>query len=530
MMEPIEYVRGLRRRWRVIAAATLVGAVVAWLTSSALPQTSAVGGGDFEADVLVLDARGTQFDPRGGTQGMSLETMATLVTLEGGDVAERAAERLGGDLEPEELAQHVEASADTESQILTITATRPTAPQAERTALAFAKGLQDYLLDQRRSGIRAQIRAVQRALDQIPEGDGGRNDQHLIERQTLQQQLSGLQQDMVEPLGLPIIEKGEAEEVDSGGISAPSSRGIQLLIGAFIGFLGGIGLALVLERFDRKISGWRQAAEHVDAPLLGEIPKIRRGRSIAVVDSPTSRGADAFRLLASTMLHEIHERAAAAAEGNGHVPPKIPVIAITSAMRSEGKSFISANLAAALAELGMRITVISCDLRAPQLHRYMDVPRSPGIVDAVRSWDGKPGFHRIHLKTRIPNVSLIPSGTSTPRPTSVLTSKEFHSILEYAQAESDIVLLDTPATLLSGDALTALQESECALLVARVGRTPVEALERVSDTIARLGVDVAGVALNGSKGVTAGWHRSPYRISRESDKPAELATTTSEGT
>ena len=102
----------------------------------------------------------------------------------------------------------------------------------------------------------------------------------------------------------------------------------------------------MLERFDRKLTNWGVADEVLPYPLLAEVPRIRRSRSLAVVDLPTSReSADAFRLLASSTLHA-QEEAARGIRRATVMPrsPKHPMLAITSAVRSEGKSLIAANL------------------------------------------------------------------------------------------------------------------------------------------------------------------------------------------
>jgi Mrp family chromosome partitioning ATPase len=175
--------------------------------------------------------------------------------------------------------------------------------------------------------------------------------------------------------------------------------------------------------------------------------------------------------------------------------------------------------------------VISCDLRSPTIHRYFDVPSSPGIVDAVASWDGRPGFERIRSSTRAPGVSLVPAGSTTPNPATALARKEFESILRYAKEDAQIVIFDTPAILLSGDALPTIQEAEAVLLVARIGKTPVDAALRVRESLDRLGARVIGMALNGSKGVVPGWRQTPYRVARDDTAVTipDLATTSERG-
>jgi Mrp family chromosome partitioning ATPase/capsular polysaccharide biosynthesis protein len=508
-VEPVEYLSGIRRRWRVIVAAVVVAVAAAFFTTSTTPATER-GQDRFEAPVLLLDARGTQFGaPTRGTEGVSLDTIAIFATLD--DVAERAVERLGSEQTPQALAESISASADTETGILTITATARSGRRAERVAKAFALSLTDYLEDQRKAELRRQIEVLQEQVDELPANDPRGS----TTRANLLSQIANLNVELAAPLGLPVLDTPAAVAVGSTGITAPSSRGIRLVIGAVLGLLGGIALALVLQRFDRKVTNWRVAEEVLPYPLLAEVPRIRRSRSLAVVNRPTSQGADAFRLLASSTLHAL-EAQAVHPEGNGHAAiPETPMLAITSAVRSEGKSMIAANLAAAFGEMGKKVIIMSADLRSPTIHRYFDAPATPGVVDAMRDWDGLPGFRRICHATKAPGVSLIPGGSRSERPAAVLADEALEKLLRYARAECDILILDTPAVLLSGDAIPLIRRADGVLLIARNGKTSIDAAQRVSETLARIGAAVLGFALNGTKGVGAGWRSHPYRVARD---------------
>ncbi len=300
-MESVESLRGFRRRWRVILAAVVISMAVAFFTATALPASQNAAE-QFEASILLLDARGSGFGVESrGTQGVSLDTIAIFTTLDA--VAERAAKRLHTDQEPNALTESIDASADTETSILTITATTPRGPRAERVAKAFALSLIDYLHDQKLGDLRAQIRVLERELDELPPND----DRGSTTRASLVSQISTLKVQLATPLGLQVLDTTAAVAVDSTGFTAPSSTGVRVAIGAVLGLLGGIALALVLERFDRRITTWRIAEDLLPFPLLAEIPKTRRSRGFAVVDRPTSRGADAFRLLASSTLHALEQ-------------------------------------------------------------------------------------------------------------------------------------------------------------------------------------------------------------------------------
>ena len=161
-MEPVEYLRGIRRRWRVILAAVVISMAVAFFTSAALPA-SQDDDEQFEASVLLLDARGSRFGvATRGTQGVSLDTIAIFATLD--DVAERAAERLhsrSGAQRPGRIDRCLRGHRDGHP--------RPSRPplrrgaRAERVAKAFALSLTDYLSDQRRGDLQRQIKVLERA-------------------------------------------------------------------------------------------------------------------------------------------------------------------------------------------------------------------------------------------------------------------------------------------------------------------------------------------------------------------------------
>jgi Mrp family chromosome partitioning ATPase len=96
-----------------------------------------------------------------------------------------------------------------------------------------------------------------------------------------------------------------------------------------------------------------------------------------------------------------------------------------------------------------------------------------------------------------------------------LADEDLEKLLRYARAACDILILDTPAILLSGDAIPLIRRAEGVLLVARTGKTSIDAAERVSETLTRIGAPVVGFALNGTRSVGASWRSSPYRIAKD---------------
>lgn len=496
-MDPVDYVGGLRRRWPVIVASVVVGTLAALLASLGAPGRSESPSGQFEASVLMLDARSTQGSTTSVTDGFPFDALAILATTE--EVVEQAAERLPGDNDVDELRARVDSNADANTKILTITATAERASEAEKIAAAFADALRSYLKGVRNQTISADIGQLRAALDEIPAGRGGD-----AQRASLQGQIGQLETQKSAPLGLIVIDETSGEEVGGAAIRAPSSRGVRLALGALIGLIGGVILALVLERFDRKLRSRTAFEANIPSPLLAEVPQSRSARKVAVFSAPTSPAADAFRILGLTAVRSMTDRVDA--EGNGHGATLAgAVVAVTSAGRGEGKSLVAANLAGALGELGMKVIVISCDLRRPSVHQLFDARPAPGVTDALHGWDGRPGFRRVRQETKVANVTVVASGAPSAHPARALGSDAMASLVGIAKEEADVVILDTPALLLCSDAVTLVQGADAVILVARTGKSTAESVERVSEALSRLGANTIGFVLNGTKAASGGY-------------------------
>ena len=62
------------------------------------------------------------------------------------------------------------------------------------------------------------------------------------------------------------------------------------------------------------------------------------------------------------------------------------VIMVTSSLPSEGKSFISSNLAVAISQNGNRVLVVDCDLRRGRLHKMFEVSNAQGLSNLISKY------------------------------------------------------------------------------------------------------------------------------------------------
>ncbi|MGH2820434.1 MAG: hypothetical protein ACRDJ5_07260, partial [Actinomycetota bacterium] len=161
-MNIVDYLGALKRRWTVIVLATVIALAVGFLTT--LQGSSPSNGSDsitsFTASTTLWNTRGSQ------TSGLAnLNTVAAFVTI--GEVPERVAKKLGTSETPAQLASQVQASADSETQLLTIEAVRSTAADAEELANALAAELIDFVVEQEKTLARAQAKPIEDDIEEL---------------------------------------------------------------------------------------------------------------------------------------------------------------------------------------------------------------------------------------------------------------------------------------------------------------------------------------------------------------------------
>ena len=295
-------------------------------------------------------------------------------------------------------------------------------------------------------------------------------------------------------------------------------------------------LVLFLDRFDRRIRSRKDAEKSFGLPVLAEIPRLkrvrRRHRELVVVAQPRSHAADAFRITATMVEMMVIKGVPPSAgpdgnglEGNGHHdgpivldPSRGSRILIVSAGPEEGKTFVAANLAAALGIRGDRVTVIGCDLRRPRIHRLFGAGNAWGLTDVLGP---EPTPPLVFQRTAVEGVQLVSSGPPTDGTARLLGSPKLPQVLEAAQARSDVVLIDTAPLLTTADAGELVRHADGVVIVARAGRTTAEVAERTTELLKRLGAPLLGVVLNVTSEMSVPrryYSYRSYRRPRRSDR------------
>jgi polysaccharide export outer membrane protein len=234
-------------------------------------------------------------------------------------------------------------------------------------------------------------------------------------------------------------------------------------------------------------------------PVLALIPPVEKSLSRATIQSlqrsspgaawsyqttakaPRSAVAEAFRVLRTSLLSSFSHKGQT-------------LVAITSTSESEGKSFITFNLAAAFAQSGRTILVIDADLRKRTLTQALKLEDRDGLDEAVgdSSWQ-----QYIVTYEEVPGLFVLPAGHQTHYPSDVLGSVELKNLLSGIREAFDFVLIDTPSILDVTDTVSLSSSVDGLLVVARCGKTAQHSLTRTLSVLRRAKACVLGVVVNG---------------------------------
>ncbi len=197
---------------------------------------------------------------------------------------------------------------------------------------------------------------------------------------------------------------------------------------------------------------------------------------------------------------------------------------VTSALAGEGKSTVSSHLAAALAEMGVSVLIIDCDLRRGKIHRLFDVKRTPGLANVLA------GFADINSavqKTAVENLYVLPSGVVPPNPAELLASSRMQQLVDEFSKSFDYIILDTSPVNVVSDALPLSTLVDGVVLVVRQNYTDKGALDRCIASLEFAEAKVLGMVFNDVEAKKAakdrryGYYKGGYYSYISSNKSTE---------
>jgi capsular exopolysaccharide synthesis family protein len=518
-VEPLDYLRILRRRWAVVLAVVVFGLVTGFVTSSSGSDgpEAAPAGTTYQATTTLIVDPGAQLDQSRSGATLSIERAAFFTTV--GVVPERVKERLGYEGEGAQLAALITAAADSSLGTLRISTTQSDPDRAVELADAFATELLAYIDEQGQATydrqVRAEIDRIEGLESEIaeldPQVEANPDDDVLAERRSAlvrelgvaEQRLSGLTSVGPARSGFIVLEEPAPIAMTESGFQTPETREARVPLFGAIALVLGMGLALLVERLDTRARGREEIEEAYGFEVIGDLPEFpRRDRgptdTIVSMTHPRSSMAEAYRSLRTSLSYVL-----STTEGDERVngSPRRPistseVILVTSAEPSEGKTTTVANLAAAFAEHGRSVLVLDCDFRRPRIHQLLNVERGvEGMSDILVEGAEPRTIRRLASSTAIPGVRLLSSGATGDHPSRFLAT--IGPIIDEAREMADVVLIDSSPILAVNDVAEIVPNVDLVSVVVRVGKVPSEDAARSGEFLRRLRPSRVGLVLIG---------------------------------
>lgn len=281
-------------------------------------------------------------------------------------------------------------------------------------------------------------------------------------------------------------QSGNAEIVEYADVPEEGSSGRVMLLG--LGMILGSFLAnlsiILLEMQDRSIKSLAEIKKKFSYNTIGIIPLESpnyQGR-IVTFEEPDSFSGEVYRMIQANLKFLTSDK-----------PPK--VILVTSSVPEEGKSTVTANLAAAIAQLGRSVLLIDGDLRRSSQHHLWGVDNSKGLKDILAE-KLSPGSV---IKRPMPKLDLITSGLVQTNPLALLDSQAMSDLVGRSRREYDLILIDAPPLPVTADVLTLSKLVDGILFVTRPGVVEHESAELAQETLANTRQKVLGMVINGVK-------------------------------
>lgn len=297
----------------------------------------------------------------------------------------------------------------------------------------------------------------------------------------------------------------DAAEVNTFKPIKPQKQMIVLVATAAGGFIS-VLLVLLLAALRRGVENPADI-ENMGLPVYAAIPfsaqqeqieqrfgrKFRSakqsGSNLLAITNPTDVSVEALRSLRTSIHFAMIE-----AKNN--------ILMVTGPSPSVGKSFVSANLAATMAQTGKRIVLIDADMRKGYVHKMFNLEKKDGLADYL---GGTVGYQQLLKTTEVEGLTVINHGTVPPNPSELLMSERFEQLLQQLSQDFDLVIVDTPPVMAVTDACIVGRYAGTTMLVTRYQLNPLKEIEVTVKRLEQNGVDTKGVIFNAIKRSAGGY-------------------------
>mgnify|MGYP003631582626 CR=1 FL=1 len=291
---------------------------------------------------------------------------------------------------------------------------------------------------------------------------------------------------------------GNVRIIDSAvvntGQPVKPQKGVIVAVATLLGLMLGVAIALLRHMLNRGIEN-PELIEQLGLPVYASVPfskdqqlleKSFRGKTttqsshLLAATNPADLAIESLRSLRTSLHFAMLE-----AKNN--------VLMISGPSPSVGKSFVSANLAAIVAQTGKKVVLVDGDMRKGYVHKLINKDPEPGLSGLLVSTHTLADV--IH-KTEIENLHFISRGQIPPNPSELLMHANFETLLQQLSKMYDMVIIDTPPILAVTDAALVGRLAGTSLIVTRFGMNPAREIQQTLLRFRNNGIDIKGAIFN----------------------------------
>lgn len=268
----------------------------------------------------------------------------------------------------------------------------------------------------------------------------------------------------------------------------------DLGISALIGFVLSSGLILLYYLLDNTVKSEEQLEENIGVKNLINIPLEKKQKNkisseIIAYSDPKSIISETFRTLRTNV------------QFSNTNSKDTKTFLITSCFQSEGKSYVSANLAITFAQVGKKVILVDADMRKGRQAKVFNLPSNRGLSNYISNLDEngvelKEDLGKFIRETEVTNLSVITSGTVPPNPSELLSSPKLEKMIEELKKCYDIIIFDGAPIVPITDSLILARMLGSTIIVTLYNKTKKDDLKKVKNGIESVGGKILGTCIN----------------------------------
>jgi succinoglycan biosynthesis transport protein ExoP len=281
-------------------------------------------------------------------------------------------------------------------------------------------------------------------------------------------------------------------------------QGKKLVIAGMVGILLGLGILMLLDKLDDRMSSFTELEDLFEEEVLGQIPREKPAEKNGTLpllqhDDPRHAFVEAYRNLRSSLLY------------TANTGTRPHTLLITSSVPDEGKSVTASNLAITLAAGGARVLLVDADLRKGKLHSRFKIEPGAGLSECLtQGLDWRQAVR----ETAVARLHLLPRGAITRNSGEYFIGPVMEKILSESITSYDYVLIDTVPVMAADDVTSLAPRVDGVIFVVRAEFTSGRVARASLDMLFQRKARILGLVFNSVR-PSVGSYYSYYRYRDE---------------